>query len=160
MARCVVVDDSGQHEDRQRVIEPVQRVVRMVEEQDVTETEHHSRHAHRYRSEQANQLPHAIHPRRLFEEIRAAEDEHRSEYRGRGRHLDAVPEGNDDAGVDQAERVMPQREMKILRPQLDERRVNGHSQHGEEQKRHDDTECQHRRVEPALRLWRIGDCPR
>ena len=138
------------------MVQDIERIVRVVEEKNVTESKDHAGHSHRDRRQQADQRPQRGHSACLLEEICAAENQHRADERGEKRHLQAVEERRDHAAIDQPESVMAHAERLVVGPELDERGVDRHAQHREKQRADGDAEAKHGDIEGRLRLGRKG----
>src|SRR2546428_3751772 len=67
MTRRVVVYDRRRRQDQHAPVEKVQRVVGMIEEEDVTQAQHHARNGHRNRRQEPNESAGHAHAARLFE---------------------------------------------------------------------------------------------
>ena len=85
VARRVEVDDRRQHEDRHRAVEDVERIGRVVEEQDVADAEHQPRHRHRQHRLQLDQRPQKVRAARLFQPVRAGKRERGADDRAPAR---------------------------------------------------------------------------
>ena len=152
MTRRVVVHDRRRRQDQHAAVEEMQRVVGMIEEEDVTQAQHHSRHGHRNRRQEPNESAGRPHAARLFEKVRGAEHQRRADRGSQQRHLEAVEIRIDHPAVDQAEDVVAQAERKVVGPELDERGVHGHAENREDEHAHDDAEAEHPQVEATTGL--------
>ena len=152
MARRVEMDDRAQHQQRERVVQAVQRIARQVEEEDVAQAQHEPRHRHRQHREQANDRPRPVEAACLLEHVGADENERGAEEGRAGCQLQAIDEGVANFRVDQPEHVMLEARREVVRPVARERREHRHAEHREHQRADEDAVRRHRRVEPRCRF--------
>ena len=90
VADGIEVGDGADDEYRHGVIEKCERIVGVVEEEDVCESEHQPRNRHRHHREEMKQRASQCKTAALFHQIRSDEDRDSAEEGGVGRHFDGV----------------------------------------------------------------------
>ena len=144
------------HQDRHGAIDEIQRVVGVVEEEDIGQPQHHARDRHRQHRQELEQPAPGAETLGLLDHIGPGEDHDRADDRGHQRHLDGVAIGIPATAVHQVEGVVLQAQAHVVGPELDQRRELADPQQPDDEDRDQPAIAETEPVETAVRFRLVG----
>ena len=148
------VDDDH---DGQRAVQRTQRVVGVVEKQDVAHAQHQPRHAHGQRCHRLDgRAQRRVGMPGFFHEVRGHKYERGAQRGCQQRHPQAVQVGVAHTRIGQTVGVVAQRGGQVVGPEGDERGVYRHAQHGQHGGGHHGSEQQQQAVAGHIAFGLVG----
>ncbi len=148
--------DRGQHQDRHGAIDGVQRVGRVVEEEDIGQPQHHPRHRHGQHRQELEQPPAQAEPVDLLDHVGAGEDDGRADHRRQPGQLDRVPVGPPAAPVHAVKGIVGKAGRHVIGPQPDQRGQLAGADDGQDEQRDQPAPAKAQHVEAAPGLGLVG----
>ena len=116
------------------MVHGIERVGRCVEEEDIAQTQHQTRHSHRQHGQQAHQTVQQLHALGFFQQVGADKNQQGAKERRACGHLQAVEEGHTHFGIQQAELVVAPARAQVVGPERGKGGEHRHAQHGQHQR--------------------------
>ena len=135
MGGRVEVHDGAEHQQRHGPVEEIERVGRMVEEQQASQSQHQAGHRHGQEAQHAQQGREPGLATRLFHQPGTGKDDQGPGHAGAAGQFQAVPVGQPAAAVHVVEVVVLQRQLQVVGPQLDQGCPHGHHDHHQDGRR-------------------------
>ena len=133
MTHGIVVHHAAEGEKRHGAPQALQRIARLVEEEDIAQPQHHARHRQRQHGQQVQQLPQRGKLPPLLLGIGQQQNKPGPDQRRQGTKFEGVIKGQPTLDTVAIELVVLQRQSQIIGPEADKRAVDRHAYDGDDQ---------------------------
>ena len=153
MADRIEMRDGTDHQNSHGLIKEIERVIRIVEEEDISQPQNQPRNRQRHDSKKLKSHPTGLESPALLHQISPEEHDHCAEQSSIQCHADGIEIGIPAATIHQVKAVIVERQFEVIRPELHQSRILRHAQHANDQQGDDGAEHQHHHVDTAIRFW-------